>query len=71
MNWWERKPEKTAEEQEFDDAVEAYEERFDEPYQIQFGLSGGTLRETIDEIYELIRTGQKQRLKEYKEGLLY
>lgn len=71
MNWWDREPNKTTEEQELDEVMDAYEEQYGEAYRIQFGLADSSIRETIDEIKRLIQTGEKQELKEYKEGMLY
>ena len=71
MNWWEREPDKTAEEQELDAAMKAYEDRFGERYAFQIGYGEATIKDAIDEINRLIQTGEKQKLKDYKEGLLY
>lgn len=71
MNWWEREPNKTEEEQELDAAMKAYENRFGERYAFQVGFGEGSIKDTIEEINRLIQTGEKQRLNDYKEGLLY
>lgn len=71
MNWLERKPQKTHEEQELDSALQAYEKHFGESYVFQIGCKFATTEETIAEIRHLIETNQKQRLQKYKKGLLY
>lgn len=72
MNWWEREPPESTEEQKrFNKACQAYEERFGERFCFQMGIDGGTIEETIEEIYRYIETGKKKEEKPYKKGVLY
>lgn len=68
---FDRKPDKSPEEQEFDLVNEQYEATFGKPFVFSIGMDGYTLPEAIETMRECIRTGKPQKQPDYDPELIY
>lgn len=71
MIFKERNIKKSDEEKALDDALEAYEKKYGEPYTFTIGFNNETTEETTKEILRLIREGKKQEKPETEKGVIY
>lgn len=68
---FDREPQKSAQEREFDELCEKYAEKFGEGYGLFIGMDSPNWPELLADIRRCIETGEPQKKPEYKAGYDY
>ena len=66
-----RRPNKSEEEQRFDELNKTYEKLFGTSYAFFVGISGSSWAETLEDIQRCIDTGTPQKKPEYDPDFIY